>query len=75
MKFVIVFFDDIFVYSKTKDKHLKHLSIVLDTLAKHSLFAKRSKCRFACAKIDYLGHLVSAEGVKADPSKLKKSHG
>lgn len=70
-KFVIVFFDDILIYSKDRKEHLAHLTMVLAVLQKHSLFAKRSKCRFACKQIDYLGHLVLAEGVQADPSKIK----
>lgn len=70
-KFVIIFFDDILIYSKDRKEHLEHLTMVLAVLHKHSLFAKRSKCRFACKQIDYLGHLVSTEGVQADPSKIK----
>lgn len=69
-RFVVAFFDDILIYSKTLDDHLLHLTIVLETLAAHTLFAKRSKCRFGCIEIEYLGHLVLAEGVKTDPTKI-----
>lgn len=53
---MLVFFDDILVYSKPYSNHLKHLRIVLDTLNRHILFAKMSKCRFGVAKVDYLGY-------------------
>ena len=63
-KFFLVFFDDILVYSKTLPNHIGHLRLVLETLVKHQLFAKRSKCMFACGKVKYLGHLISGEGVR-----------
>jgi hypothetical protein len=68
--FVLVFFDDILVYSRTLDDHLGHLCIVLEVLQTQQLYAKESKCRFAVDEIDYLGHLISTHGVRADPSKL-----
>ena len=49
--------------------HVNHLRIVLSTLAKHHLYAKKSKCMFACMEVEYLGHLISSEGVKVDPKK------
>jgi hypothetical protein len=70
-KFILVFFDDILVYSKDLDTHLTHLSLTLETLRQNSLFAKLSKCKFACLEVEYLGHIVSAHGVCADPSKIK----
>jgi hypothetical protein len=70
-KFILVFFDDILVYSKDMESHATHLSMTLDTLRQNSLFAKMSKCRFACLEVEYLGHVVSAQGVCADPSKIK----
>jgi len=70
-KFILVFFDDILVYSKDLESHLTHPSITLETLRQHSLFAKLSKCQFACLEVEYLGHIVSAQGVCADPSKIK----
>jgi hypothetical protein len=70
-KFILVFFDDILVYSKDLETHLIHLSLTLETLRQNSLFAKLSKCKFACLEVEYLGHIVSAQGVCADPSKIK----
>jgi hypothetical protein len=69
-KFILVFFDDILVYSTNINDHLSHLKITLEVLRDHQLFAKKSKCRFGCSEIDYLGHLISAKRVKADGKKL-----
>jgi len=69
-KFVLVFFDDILVYSRSLDAHLHHLHTVLTVLHSNNLFAKASKCRFGVSEIEYLGHLISSQGVRADPSKL-----
>lgn len=60
----------IFLYSKTWEDHLIHLAAVLEKLSAHTHFPKKSKCTFGCKEIEYLGHLVSAKGVKADPSKI-----
>lgn len=70
-KFILVFFDDILVYSPTKELHLQHLKLTLEILRKHQLFLKRNKCQFFSTKIEYLGHIISQEGVSADPSKTK----
>ncbi|KAL4575026.1 hypothetical protein LXL04_021866 [Taraxacum kok-saghyz] len=69
-KFVLVFFDDILVYSPDSTQHYKHLHHVLDTLARNHFHAKQTKCTFGVATIDYLGHIISAEGVTADPDKI-----
>ncbi|XP_042963178.1 uncharacterized protein LOC122297221 [Carya illinoinensis] len=69
-RFVLVFFDDILIYSKSVEDHLQHLRIVLETLKSHHLFAKQSKCVFGCSEVKYLGHRISKEGVKADPHKI-----
>ena len=68
-KFVLVFFDDILFYNKTLPDHIGHLRLVLETLAKHQLYAKQSKCMFACDGVEYLGHLISGEGVRTNPKK------
>lgn len=69
-KFVLVFFDDILIYSKTKTDHLVHLSIVLDLLRKDHWQVKLSKCSFAQQSLAYLGHVVTSSGVSTDPSKI-----
>lgn len=70
-KFVIVFFDDILVYSANMEKHVEHLSQVFHCLAANSFYLKASKCSFGQDKIEYLGHLVSRQGVMAEPSKVE----
>ncbi|XP_042980307.1 uncharacterized protein LOC122310468 [Carya illinoinensis] len=69
-QFVLVFFDDILVYSRSWKEHLGHLHQVLEVLNSHKLYANMSKCRFRLQEIDYLGHVISSEGVKADASKV-----
>jgi hypothetical protein len=70
-KFVVVFIDDILVYSKTKEEHAKHLRLVLQKLREHKLYAKRSKCEFWLKEVAFLGHVVSNGGISVDPSKVK----
>jgi hypothetical protein len=70
-KFVLVFIDDILVYSKTEEEHEEHLRIVLQTLRKHKMYAKFDKCDFYQKKIQYLGHVISIEGIVVDPEKIK----
>jgi hypothetical protein len=72
--FVLVFFDDILIYSKTWADHLRHLSAVLDELRHHQLFVKRNKCSFATSSVAYLGHVISAAGVAMDPAKVQAIH-
>jgi hypothetical protein len=69
-KFVLVFFDDILIYSSSYDDHLKHIALVLQRLQEHSWQVKMSKCEFAQASIAYLGHVISAAGVSTDQSKI-----
>nr|ABF94845.1 retrotransposon protein, putative, unclassified [Oryza sativa Japonica Group] len=68
-KFVLVFMDDILVYSPDLDSHLHHLQQVFVILRQHQLFARRSKCSFACTQLEYLGHIISDKGVSTDPEK------
>ena len=68
-KFVLVFFDDILVFSSNFSDHLSHLKIVLEVLKSHQLYAKQSKCVFGCAEVEYWGHIISGNGVKVDPKK------
>ncbi|GJR50614.1 retrovirus-related pol polyprotein from transposon TNT 1-94 [Tanacetum coccineum] len=63
-------FDDILVYSSTMDEHVQHLTTILDTMRQNKLFAKKSKCVFSTSHVEYLGHVISAEGVATDPSKI-----
>lgn len=70
-KFVMVFLDDILIYSPTLDTHIHHLSLVLEKLRQHKLYMKRSKCSFAQPQVEYLGHVISADGVATDPDKTK----
>ncbi|WVZ52496.1 hypothetical protein U9M48_003550 [Paspalum notatum var. saurae] len=68
-KFVLVFLDNILIYSPTWDQHLTHISQVLQTLREHKLYLKPSKCSFAQTSVEYLGHIISGQGVATDPSK------
>ena len=69
-QFILVFFDDILVYSKLWEHHLSHLSKVLTILSSNRLFTKASKCKFGVTTLDYLGHVISEHGVQVDPSKI-----
>uniref|UniRef100_A0A453D0P3 Reverse transcriptase domain-containing protein n=1 Tax=Aegilops tauschii subsp. strangulata TaxID=200361 RepID=A0A453D0P3_AEGTS len=68
-KFVITFLDDILVFSQTLQDHVEHLRTVFGILRQNQLYAKESKCSFAQPSIEYLGHIISREGVATDPSK------
>eukprot|EP00253_Pinus_taeda_P008252 PITA_08252 len=69
--FVLVFFDDILIYNKSWKDHIEHVEKVLQVLEEKQLYAKRSKCFFGLQEVGYLGHIVSHEGVKVDPRKIK----
>jgi hypothetical protein len=70
-KCVVVFIDDILVYSQTAEEHEKHLRIVLGKLRQHQLYAKFSKCEFWMEEVAFIGHVLSAKGVVVDPSKIE----
>jgi hypothetical protein len=69
--FVIVFLDDILIYSKSLADHKKHVRMVLDLLRKNKLYAKESKCEFFQTSVSFLGHVVSAEGISMEEDKIK----
>ncbi|GBG62143.1 hypothetical protein CBR_g29342 [Chara braunii] len=69
-QYVLVYLDDILVYSRTLEEHLRHLLDVLDRLRRHGFYAKLSKCRFAQHKVDFLGHYVSNQGLHIDDAKI-----
>lgn len=71
-KFVLVFLDDILIYSPCMASHLKHLKQVLATLRHHQLYLKASKCSFAQDSLEYLGHVISALGVATEPTKISE---
>jgi Reverse transcriptase (RNA-dependent DNA polymerase)/RNase H-like domain found in reverse transcriptase len=70
-KFVLVFFDDILIYSTKLSAHVQHLSIVLQVLKDNQLTAKRSKCEFGVSQVEYLGHVISERRVETDPNKIE----
>jgi hypothetical protein len=70
-KFVVVFIDDILIFSKTKEEHEKHLRLVLEKLRSNKLYAKLSKCEFWLTKVAFLGYVISAGGVQVDLGKVK----
>ena len=70
-RFVVVFVDDILIYSKSEDEHEGHLRVVLQTLRDHPLYVKFSKCEFWLTKVKFFGHVVSSLGVSVDPKKVE----
>ena len=70
-QFVVVFIDDILVYSKDLENHDTHLRVVLETLRKEQLYSKLSKCEFWLNEVSFLGHIVSKEGIRVDPKKIE----
>ena len=71
-KFVVVFIDDILIYSEMAEEHEEHLRVVLSRLREHKLYAKFSKCEFWLKKVPFLGHVLSENGISVDPSKVQE---
>ena len=70
-KFVVAYLDDILIFSKNATDHSKHVRVVLETLRKHSLYAKATKCIFHASSVDFLGYIVGIDGLAMDPGKVK----
>ena len=72
--FVLVYLDDIVVYSATEEEHERHLAWVFDQLLEHGLCAKRKKCTFGARSLKYLGHIVGSGELRTDPDKVSAVH-
>jgi len=70
-KFVVVFIEDILIYSKTRGEHADHLKVVLKILRDHQLYGKLSKCEFWLEEVQFLGHVISVKGIAVDPAKIE----
>ena len=71
-RFVVVFIDDILIYSKSESDHEEHLRLVLQNLRDNKLYAKYSKCEFWIGEVPFLGHIISNGGISVDPAKVKE---
>jgi hypothetical protein len=70
-KFIVVFIDDILIFSKNEEEHDKHLCLVLQKLRENQLYAELSKCEFWLKEVSFLGHIISEGGIYVDPSKVE----
>ena len=68
--FILVYIDDILIYSKTREEHLKHLETALKLLKENKVYCKESKCHFFKTEVEYLGHIISRDGIKVNPKKI-----
>jgi hypothetical protein len=71
-KFIVVFIDDILIYSKSEEEHAQHLRVILQRLRDHQLYANFSKCAFWLKEVPFLGHVIFAEGIAVDPNKVQE---
>lgn len=69
--FIMIFFDDILIYSSSLEAYIQHLELVFDKLKQHQLKVKESKCSFGTSQVEYLGYIISAQGVVVDPKKIE----
>ena len=74
-QFVLIFIDNILIYSRIEEEHEQHLRITLQTLRDHQLYAKFEKCELFKKEIQYLGHVISEKGIVVDPQKIKRNSG
>jgi hypothetical protein len=72
-KFVVVFIDDILIYSKNPKDHAQHLHVIIQRLRDHHLYAKFSKCKFWLDTVKFLDHTISGDGISIDPSKVQEA--
>jgi len=71
-KFILVYLDNIIIYFKTFEEHKEHVRLVFEALREASLIMKLKKCKFAQKELRFLGHIISAEGIRTDPEKIAK---